>query len=367
MTGSLSVGMLGYGFMGDAHANALRTLPQFFPDAPAVSLDVLVGRNEDAASDAADRLGFDRVATDWRDAVRDVDVFYNLGPNDVHVEPSVAALEAGVHVLCEKPLAPTLDGAERMAAAAADSDAVAATGFNYRFLPAVRYAKRLLDAGELGDVRHARFRYLQDWLVDADAPWTWRLDAESAGSGALGDLGAHSFDLARHLVGDVDAVSGHLATFVEERVPEDGGEPRAVTVDDAFTAQADLETGAVGTFEASRCAPGRKNGHAFEVDGSEGALRFDLERPNELEVKRAAGRGFESVLVTEAQDPYGEHWWPAGHVLGWEHSFVHENAEFLAAVDGGGEFAPGFEDGLAVQRVLDAVETSDERREWVSV
>ncbi|MFB6268307.1 MAG: Gfo/Idh/MocA family protein [Halobacterium sp.] len=368
MTGdALSVGVLGYGFMGDAHANALRTLPQFFPDAPSVSLDVLVGRDEDAAGDAADRLGFDRVATDWRDVVADVDVFYNLGPNSVHVDPTIAALDAGTHVLCEKPLAPTLDGAERMVAAARDSDAVAAIGFNYRSVPAVRYAKRLIEAGELGEIRHARFRYLQDWLVDADAPWTWRLDADAAGSGALGDLGAHSFDLARYLVGDIDAVSGHTETFVDERVPEDGGDPRPVTVDDAFAAHAEFADGAMGTFEASRYATGRKNGHTFEIDGSAGAVRFDLQRLNELEVKRADGRGSETVLVTDEDDPYGDNWWPAGHVLGWEHTFVHETYEFLTAVAGDGDFRPDFGDGLAVQELLDGVERSDDRREWVSV
>ncbi|WP_336035854.1 Gfo/Idh/MocA family protein [Halobacterium yunchengense] len=358
--------MLGYGFMGDAHANALRTLPQFFPDAPEVSLDVLVGRDAAAAGEAADRMGFSRVETDWRDAL-DVDVFYNLGPNSVHVEPTVAALDAGVHVLCEKPLAPTLDGAERMAAAAAASDAVAAVGFNYRFVPAVRYARELVEAGELGELRHARFRYLQDWLVDPDAPWTWRLDADAAGSGALGDLGAHSFDLARYLVGDVDAVSGHAETFVDERVPEGGGDPRPVTVDDAFAAHAEFECGAVGTFEATRYATGRRNQHAFELDGSAGAVRFDLQRLNELEVLRGDGRGFETVLVTDDDHPYGEQWWPSGHALGWEQTFVHENYEFLSAVADGAAFEPDFGDGLAVQRLLDAVAESSDRREWVAV
>jgi predicted dehydrogenase len=366
MSDSLSVAALGYGFMGDAHANALTRLPQFFSDAPAVTLDTLVGRDEDAAREAADRLGFDRTVTDWRDAIDRADVFLNLGPNHVHADPSIAALDAGVHVLCEKPLAGDLAAAERMADAADASAATAGIGFNYRFLPAVQYAKRLLD-DEFGAVRHARFQYLQDWLVDDDAPWNWRLDADSAGSGALGDLGAHSVDLARFLVGDLAAVSGHRVTFTEERVPEDGGEPKPVTVDDAFTAQAEFESGAIATFEASRCAPGRKNGHTFEIDTADGALRFDLERPNELDVKRPDSRGFETVLVTEESDPYGEHWWPPGHVLGWEHSFVHEHYEFLTATTGDGDFSPDFADGLAVQRVLAAITDSDERREWVAV
>lgn len=367
MTDSLSLAALGYGFIGEAHANALARLPQFFPDAPAVSRDVLVGRDEGAAREAADRFGFDCVETDWQDALGDVDVLLNLGPNHVHVEPTVAALNAGVHVLCEKPLAPTIDGAERVAEAAEASDATAGVAFNYRFLPAVQKAKALLDSGDLGAVRHARFQYLQDWLVDDDAPWTWRLDAEQAGAGALGDLGAHSVDLARFLVGDIERVSGHLATFTEERVPEDGGDPQPVTVDDTFTAQATFASGALGTFEASRCAPGRKNGHTFQIDASDGALAFDLERPNELDVKWPDSRGFETVLVTEETDPYGEHWWPPGHALGWEHSVVHQDYEFLSAVAAGRDHTPSVHDGLAVQRVLAAVAASDDRGEWVSV
>ncbi|GGM59999.1 putative dehydrogenase [Halarchaeum rubridurum] len=365
-TDTLSVGVLGYGFMGKAHANALGRLPLFFPDAPDVSLDVLCGRDAEAAREAADRFGFADVETDWRDAIERVDVFYDLGPNDVHVEPSIHALEAGVHVLCEKPLAPTLDGAERMADAAAESDAVAATGFNYRYVPAIEYARRLIADGVLGDVRHVRARYLQDWLVDPDAPWSWRLDAESAGTGALGDLGAHSIDLVQFLVDDVTAVSGHRTTFVDER-PDDDGTSRPVTVDDAFSAQAELANGATATFEATRCATGHKNTNAIEVEGTEGAVRFDLERLNELDVLRGDDRGFETVLVTDPEDPYVEHWWPPGHTIGWEHTFVHENAAFLRAAADGEDYDPGFDTGRDVQRVVDAIQRSDERREWVSL
>ena len=256
---TLSVGFLGYRFIGTAHANALARLGMFFPDAPAVDRDVLVGRDEAALSAAADRLGFDRYATDWRDVVGEVDAFYNLGPNSIHAEPSIAALEAGTHVLCEKPLAHTLADAERMADAARDSAAAAGVAFNYRFVPAVQYARRLIDDGALGEIRHVRARYLQDWLVDSAAPWSWRNAAEIAGSGALGDLGAHSLDLAQFLVGDsIARVSGHLRTFVDERpVADDTDDPpdanggentetRPVTVDDAYTAQVEFEGGAMG-------------------------------------------------------------------------------------------------------------------------
>jgi predicted dehydrogenase len=368
---TLQVGVLGYRFMGQAHANALARLPMFFPDAPDVERDVLIGRDEDALSDAADRFGFSRISTDWEDVIDEVDVFYNLGPNHVHAEPSITALEAGTAVFCEKPLAPTLEDAEAMAAAAREADVPAGAAFNYRFVPAIRYAKNLIEDGELGDIRHVRGRYLQDWLVDPDAPWSWRNDEEMAGSGALGDLGSHTVDLARFLVGDrqggIDSISGHLETFVDERPVEGSDETRPVTVDDAYSAQAEFEGGAMASFEASRFATGHKNDHTIEIHGSKGSLKFSLERMNELELLREENRGYETILVTDESDPYVDHWWPPGHVIGWEHTFVHENYEFLTAVAEGGEADPSFEDGLAAQRVLDAIERSDETGEWVNV
>ncbi|WP_433623537.1 Gfo/Idh/MocA family protein [Halomicrococcus sp. NG-SE-24] len=364
---TLRVGVLGYRFMGKAHANAMARLPMFFPDAPDVERHVLVGRDEEALADAADRLGFETTSTDWESAIDDVDVFYNLGPNHVHAEPSIAALERGVPVLSEKPLANDLASAERMADAAADAGVPTATAFNYRYVPALRYAKNLIDDGELGEIRHFRGRYLQDWLADPDAPWSWRNSEEMAGSGALGDLGAHTIDLARFLVGNVERVSGHCQTFVDERPVEGEDETRPVTVDDAYSAQAELEDGAMATFEASRFATGHKNDHTVEVHGSKGSLKFSLERMNELEVLREDSRGYETVLVTDADDPYVDHWWPPGHVLGWEHTFVHEDYEFLSAVESGEEYHPNFEDGAAVQRVLDAIQRSDAEAEWVDV
>jgi predicted dehydrogenase len=368
---ALKIGMLGYRFMGKAHSNALARLPMFFPDAPEVVRHTLVGRDEDALADAAERFGFEHTATDWEETLDEVDVFYNLGPNHVHSEPSIAALERDVSVFCEKPLAPTLDGAEEMRAAAEESDAVAGTAFNYRFVPALRYAKGLIDGGELGEIRHFRGRYLQDWLVDPEAPWSWRNSKELAGSGALGDLGAHTVDLARFLVGDaagdITRVSGHLSTFVDERPVDGEGETRPVTVDDAYSAQAEFESGAMGTFEASRFATGHKNDHTVEVHGSKGSLKFSLERLNELEFLGEGDRGYQTILVTDETDPYVDHWWPPGHVIGWEHTFVHENYEFLSAAAEGGEFHPSFGDGYRVQRVLDAVERSDESGEWVDV
>ena len=386
---TLRVGFLGHRFMGRAHASALARLPMFFPDAPATERAVLVGRDEGALAEHAARLGFAETTTDWEAAIEEVDVLYDLAPNVLHVEPSVAALDAGVHVLCEKPMAPTLAGAQRMAEAARESDAVAAIGFNYRFLPAIQRARALIDAGELGEIRQFRGTYLQDWLADPEAPWSWRNDAELSGSGALGDLGAHTIDLARFLVGDapgggeVERASGHLRTFVDERpVAGDGAgtgpdadepETRPVTVDDAFSSQLAFGGGAMGTVEASRVAPGHANDQTIAVHGTDGSLRFSLERLNELDVRRPDGRGYETVLVTDPSDPYVDAWWPPGHVLGWEHAFVHESYEFLSAVEAaerggtGDRFRPDFEDGLAVQAVLDAVARSDDAGEWVWV
>jgi len=367
MTAPLDIGVLGYRFMGKAHANAFARLPMFFDDAPELNREVIVGRDEAALADAADRLGFARTATDWRDVIDEVDVFYNLGPNHVHAEPSIAALEAGTPVFCEKPLAPTLADAESMAAAAEAAGVPAGIALTYRFVPAIQYAKELIENGELGEIHHFRGRYLQDWLVDPDAPWSWRNDAEMAGSGALGDLGAHTIDLARFLVGDIAEVSGRLRTFVDERPVEGEDERWPVTVDDAYSAQVAFENGVMGTLEASRFANGHKNDHTIEIEGSKGGLRFSLERLNELELLREGARGYETVLMTDPDDPYLEHWWPPGHVIGWEHTFVHENYVFLSAVAGDGSYEPNFADGLAVQRVLDAVERSDERGERVSL
>ena len=374
--------MLGHGFMGKAHTNALDRLALFFPDAPAVERHTLIGRREDALADAADQLGFTHTTTDWAEALDEVDVLYNLGPNYLHAEPSIAALKRDVSVLCEKPLATTLDEAERMADAARRSDAVSATGFNYRFVPAVQYAKRLVKAGELGEIRHFRGKYYNGFLTDPTAGWSWRLSKEHAGAGALGDLGAHTIDLARFLVGDIERLSGHLRTFTKER-PYDWGddrEMREIDVDDAYSAQIDFQNGAMGVLEASRQAYGEINNNSFEVHGTNGSLKFSLARLNELEVKVGDDRGYETVLVTDPDDPYVDHWWPPGHVIGWEHTFVHEHAEFLSAVANVASkrssprndtenktYRPDFNDGAAVQRVIDAIQRSDAAGRRVTV
>ncbi|WP_137284546.1 Gfo/Idh/MocA family protein [Halorussus salinisoli] len=366
---TLKVGMLGYTFMGTAHSNALARLPMFFPEAPETERHVLVGRREKPLAEAADRFGFTKTTTDWRETLDEVDIFLNLGPNHVHVEPSIEALDRDIHVLSEKPLATSKEGAERMADAAAESDAVTATGFNYRFVPAIQYAKDLVEDGELGEIRHFTGRYMQGHLAGSpDADWSWRLSKEHAGAGALGDLGAHTIDLARFLVGDVRRLSGHCRTFVDERpVPGKDDESREIDVDDAYSAQLDFENGAMGVIEATRHAAGEKNNNSIEIHGTKGSLKFSLERLNEIHVYREGDSGYQRIPMNKSEDPYGGRWWPPGHNIGWEHTFVHEYAEFLTAIDEGTEHRPDFADGAAVQRIIDAVQRSDEQGRWLTL
>ncbi|WP_317175968.1 Gfo/Idh/MocA family oxidoreductase [Halomontanus rarus] len=353
--------------MGTAHANALARLPMFFPDAPSVNRDVLIGRDEAELRKAADRLGFDRIATDWESAVDEVDILHNLGPNFLHADPSIRALESGASVLCEKPLAASLDDAKEMDTAAREHDGVAGVGFNYRYVPAIQYAKRLIDNGDLGEIRHFRGHYLQSGATDPTSTWSWRYSAELAGGGALGDLGAHTIDLARFLVGEVSDLVGQCTTFVDERPDPSGSGYRDVTVDDAYSAQVNFENGAVGTLEASRVASGHSNDHSIAIHGTKGSLRFSLERLNELEVQLQDSRGYQTILITDDSDPYVDRWWPAGHVIGWEHTFVHEIYEFLRAVTGEATYRPDFRDGLATQRIIDAIQRSSESGQRMTV
>jgi predicted dehydrogenase len=362
----IGVGVLGYAFMGKAHSNAFHKLAYMtWPPPLRPRLVAIAGRSEEGVTEAARRYGYERACTDWRELVDDpeIELFDNCGPNDLHAEPTIAAARAGKHVVCEKPLG-------RNAAESYDLwQAVAATGvkhlcaFNYRFVPAVRLAREMIEAGELGEIYHFRGRYLQEWIADPEFPLVWRLDSAQAGSGALGDIGAHVIDLARFLVGEIASVQGLLRTFVEERP---GGR---VTVDDAVESVVTFESGAIGTVEASRFCLGRKNAFQWEINGSKGSIAFDLERLNELQVHLGDSRpgeraqGFRSVLVTEAEHPFWEHWWPHGHIIGWEHLFVHELHHLLTAIRDDGAVAPygaTFEDGYRVAEVCDAITRSSE-------
>lgn len=353
---TIGVGMLGYAFMGKAHAHAYRELSYMTWPPPLRPLLVsIAGRSEDAVAEAALRYGFERSTTDWRDVVADpeVQLFDNSGPNALHAEPTIAAAEAGKHVVCEKPLARTADEAYEMYRRVAAAGVKHMCAYNYRFVPAVRLAREMIEAGEIGEIYHFRGSYLQDWILDPAFAKVWRLDRSIAGSGALGDLGAHVVDLGRFLVGEIASVSGVLRTFIEDRP---GG---SVDVDDAFEATVEFEGGAVGTIEASRFATGRKNALRWEINGSKGSLAFDLERLNELEASSAgSAQGFRTILVSEGDHPFLEHWWPPGHMLGWEHSFVHELHHFLQAIATDGDVAPygaTFEDGYRAAEICDAI------------
>ncbi len=361
----LGVAMIGYAFMGKAHSNAWRNVASYF-DVPAFEQRVIVGRDAEGAAAAAAKYGWAESATDWRAVIArdDIQIVDICAPGFMHAEIAIAALAAGKHVLVEKPLANTMAEAEAMAAAArtAQSSGVQSMiGFNYRRIPALALAKELIAEGRLGSVRHVRAAYLQDWLVDPDSPMTWRLNKDTAGSGALGDIASHAIDQVLFLLGDqVTEVSGRTHTFTTHRPGAAGLEE--VTVDDAAWATLALASGAVASVEVSRVATGRKNSLKLEIYGDKGSLLFDLEDLNELGFLDATvpvrEQGFRRILVNEPEHPYLEAWWPQGHVIGWEHTFTHEIRDFLVAIDGGTAPSPSFEDGLAVQRILAAVEES---------
>jgi len=377
MTTPLRVAMVGHAFMGAAHSHAWRTAPRFFDLPLAPELAVVVGRDAARAAAAADRLGWADSATDWREVITrdDVDLVDVCTPGDTHAEIAIAALEAGKHVLCEKPLANSVAEAEAMteaAARAAERGVFAMVGFTYRRVPAIALARQLVEQGRIGQVRHVRAAYLQDWIADPQAPMSWRLEADKAGSGALGDIGAHVVDLTQHITGEqITGVAATLETFVKERpLPAAAGSlsgtagegTGTVTVDDAALFLARFSGGALATFEATRFALGRKNAIRIEINGSAGSLAFDFEDMNTLHFFDGADpdetAGFRRIVVTEPGHPYVGHWWPAGHGLGYEHGFTHQVVDLVGALAAGEQPTPSFADGLAVQRVLDTVQRS---------
>ncbi|MCQ9162760.1 Gfo/Idh/MocA family protein [Arthrobacter sp. STN4] len=378
---ALRVGMVGYAFMGAAHSHAWRTAHRFFDLPMTPELAAVAGRNRDAVEHAAERMGWASVETDWRALIArdDIDLIDICTPGNTHAEIAIAALEAGKHVLCEKPLANSVAEAEEMAAvadAAARNGVFAMCGYSYRRTPAVAQMKRMVDDGRIGTVRQVRAQYLQDWLADPHAPLTWRLEKDKSGSGALGDIGAHSIDAARFVTGlNITGVSALLETFTKERPV--GGEfvglgghgdvtadtPRGpVTVDDAALFTARFDGGAIGVFEATRTALGRKNAMRLEVNGTLGSVAFDFEDMNFLQfydgTDAADARGFHRIMVTEPVHPYAGNWWPTGHGLGYEHGFTHQVADLVTALGTGTTPTPSFSDALQVQRVLAAVEES---------
>ncbi len=380
MADTIKVGLIGYKFMGKSHSNAYRQVAAFYDVPLRPEMTVLCGREEAAVSAAAAQMGWKEYSTDWRKVVerQDIGLIDISTPGDTHYDIAMAAAEAGKNILCEKPLANSLDQARQMQEAVERAGVVAMVNFNYRRVPAVQLAKQLIDSGRIGEIRHWRAVYLQDWIVDPEFPLVWRLQKDLAGSGALGDIGAHIADLARFLVGEIEEVNGLLTTFVKERpLPaattglsaSASAERGQVTVDDASLFLVRFANGAVGSFEATRFAPGRRNHNSFEINGSRGSLVFDLERMNELQYfsldDPADTQGFRTILVTEPVHPYMSAWWPAGHIIGWEHTFTHSVLDLLNGIVAKQAPAPTFADGVRVQAILDAVERSSEGGGWV--
>jgi predicted dehydrogenase len=369
----LNVALIGYDFMGRVHSNAWRQVAHFFGDVPFEPvLKVLVGRTEAKVAEARDRLGFEQYATRWQDVMArsDIDVVDICTPGDAHADIAVAAAAARKAILCEKPLANTLAEAERMLAAVTKAGVIHMLCHNYRRCPAVTLAKQIIDKGQIGTIHHYRGVYLQDWIVDPAFPLVWRLDRTRAGSGSLGDLVSHTLDLSRYLVGEPIEVSALLKTFVSERpLLEDPGRRGRVTVDDSAQALVKFANGAVGYYEGTRFAPGRKNYNRLEINGSKGSIVWDLERMNELDVYVEEGKnsGFRTISVTHPEHPYISAWWPPGHIIGFEHSFTHTVYDFIRAIADGTQPRPNFEDGLQNQRGLDAIERSAVTGQWQKI
>ncbi len=374
----IGVGMLGYAFMGKAHSNAYKKIPYMMYPPPAVPvLAAICGRNEDAVAEAAKRYGYAKYYTDWGEMLKDDDVqlFDNGGPNALHAEPSIAAAQAGKHVFCEKPLGRNPAESKAMWDAVEKAGVKHMVAFNYRFVPAIRQARELIEGGALGRIYHYRAVYLQEWIMPHyGTPMIWRLNKAEAGAGALGDLGAHIIDLGRFLVGEIESVGAMMRTFIPER-PLGDGTMAKVDVDDAFVATVGFANGAIGTLEATRFAAGRKNHEVLEINGEKGTIVFDLERLNELEVfwvgeGRKETQGFTNVLISEPYHPWWSNWWPQGHMIGWEHSFVHELAHFLDCIVNDKDVAPygaTFEDGYRADCVCAAIAESALTKRQVDV
>ena len=387
MAKTLRVGMVGYRFMGKAHSNAWRQAPHFFPLKAHIELHTICGRDAAGVQAARAQLGWQNAATDWREVVESplIDVVDINTPNDSHAEIAIAAARAGKQVMCEKPLALNVKQAEAMLTAVQKAKVVHMVCHNYRRVPALALARRMIGEGVLGEIYHFRARYAQDWLVDPEYPLKWRLDKNVSGSGAHGDINVHIVDLARYLVGEFNEVCGLMHTFTKERPLMGAGgkgpsqpaktleKKGKVTVDDAALFIGRFTNGALASLEATRCAAGRRNHLGIEINGAKGSLYFDLEDMNRLKFFDVASppdrQGFRDILVTQpnGSQPYVNHWWRDGHLLGYEHTFVHTIADFVNACVEGKPVHPTFEDGLRNQQVLEAVELSVKKGQWAKV
>lgn len=369
------VALLGTKFMGKAHSQAYRNVNMYFPEAPKVERVVICGRNADETEQARQAFDWQEASTDWRAVVSrdDIDLIDVSTPGHMHCDMVLAAAEAGKHIVCEKPLANTLAEAERMVEAVEAAGVSHMLMHNYRRVPAVALAKRMVDDGRVGDIYHFRARYLQDWALSPDLELVWRFDAKLAGSGALGDLGAHVIDLGRYLCGEIAELAATSETFVKRRAVEAGSSEMAeVTVDDAAALCVRFANGAIGTIEASRFAPGRKNHNTFEINGSKGSISFDLENLNNLRYysvdDQPDAQGFHEIIACSiGKHPYADAWWFDGHLLGYEHSFTHTIHDWLQALASGASTHPNFRDGLLNQQILDAASRASASRRWETI
>jgi predicted dehydrogenase len=368
----IRVGIVGAAFMGRAHSNAYLDVGSYFQlDAP-VRMQAVCDTDADAADRLSRQYGWLSVETSWEKLVKrdDIDMIDICTSNKTHMPIAVEAARAGKHVICEKPLCMNADEAKQMLNAAREADVRHMTAFNYRRVPAILLAKQLIDDGKIGQIFHFNAVYYQDWLVDPNFPFTWRHDVKEGGSGAHGDMNAHTVDLARFLVGEFHSIAAAQETFVKER-NKPGGTKGKVTVDDALYFMARFKNGALGNFMATRFATGRKNFLRLEIFGSNGSLVFNLERLNELQyfsrMDASLSQGFRTIMVTEGNHPFLNKWWPPGHIIGWEHTFIHEIGDFLQAVAGQKEVKADFYDGLRCQQVLDAAVTSAVEQKWIDI
>ncbi|SFJ50750.1 Predicted dehydrogenase [Halobacillus dabanensis] len=383
MKREIRIGMVGYQFMGKAHSHAYRDLPFYFDVSTTPVLKAICGRKEESVKEAAEKMGWESYETDWRKLIarEDIDVIDIVTPNHTHAEIAIAAAKAGKHIITEKPLALTLEEAKEMYSAVKEHNVGHLICHNYRYAPAVQYAKKLIEEGLLGRIYHFRARYLQDFIMSPDFPLIWRLKKEVAGSGALGDIGAHSIDLGRFLAGEIQSLVGTKETFIKERpigemsgglsASSDFSSVGEVTVDDACAFLCRFENGALGTFEATRFAGGNRNKNEFEINGENGSLRWNMEDMNKLDVYLAKDeeglQGFRTINCTEEIHPYAGAYWPAGHIIGYEHTFINLFHSFLEGLYQDKKDYPDFEDGVKNQAVLAAVEESDETGGWVNV
>ena len=372
----LNVGLIGYLFMGKAHSNGWRQASRFFDLKRDICMHTICGRNSTAVEKSRKQYGWDHMETDWRKVVAnsEIDIIDINTPNDSHAEIAIAAAKAGKHILCEKPLAMNVKQCREMLQAVKKSKVTHMICHNYRRIPAIAQAKKMIKEGVLGEIRHYHARYSQSWLVDPKAPRLWRMQKQYAGSGAHGDINAHIIDLARFLVGEFDEVSGQMHTFIKQRpLPDNPKKMGRVSVDDAAQFIGRFKNGALANLEATRFATGRKNHIHIEINGVKGSLEFNLEDMNRLKYFDNSvpldRQGFSDIIVTQQNGvhPYVGQWWPPGHIIGYEHTFVHTIADFINAVAEGKSVQPTFEDGLKNQQVLESVEKSANTRRWVKV